>query len=254
MTLALKPPAMTAPISARATIQCFSRFKVLAPDGTEIKWRTSKSEELLAYLAHHRGEAVNRLRIMDALWGNDSKSTTAYLNTTAYYLRGSLNSAGITNVLEHNRGFYRIRMEAFDSQLLSFEQALLSVGSVHVDESTVWEKAANLYSGGYLAENDYSWPEQRRSLLENRYVELVLRISGYYKEAGQQDAAIKLLKKAMKQVSWIEAIHTELILAFLANRDRLGALKQYDALKRMLRREYSAEPGDDIKRLLHLRC
>ncbi|MNN58789.1 Bacterial transcriptional activator domain protein [compost metagenome] len=109
-----------------------------------------------------------------------------------------------------------------------------------------------LYKGGYLAENNYDWSEQRRVLLEDGYADLILRMNKWYKEAGQSSAAIRLLKKAIRQVPWNEDLHKELIRNYLANRDRLGALKQYDALKRMLLREYSAEPGDDIKRLLNL--
>lgn len=235
------------------TLRCFGCFKALTSDGTEIKWRTSKAEELLAYLTHHQGQAVERARIMDALWGDDSRNTAAYMNTTAYYMRENLSSAGVTDVLEYSKGYYRIRMEVFDSHLLSFERALSSACSVDADDISSWEKAAALYSGGYLADNDYAWTEQRRLALEKRYIELVLRISSHYKEEGRQTATIKLLKKAIKQVSWCEAFHTELICAFLATHDRLAALRQYDALKRMLRREHGMEPGDDIKRLLHLR-
>jgi LuxR family transcriptional regulator, maltose regulon positive regulatory protein len=253
VTVTMTPPASIVQSPVRAIIRCFGRFQVLAPDGSSIKWRTTKAEELLAYLVHHRGEAVDRTRIMEALWSHAPNDTSAYLNTTAYYLRKSLSSAGIANVLEHNKGYYRIRLEGFDSHLLSFEQALSTSSTLQEGAEEVWEKASKLYTGGYLADNHYDWSEQRQTLLENGYVELVMRINGYYKEAGRHSDRIRLLKKALRQVSWNEAVHMELISSFLANRDRLGAMKQYDALKRMLRREYNVEPGDEIKKLLCLR-
>ncbi|MDF2938552.1 MAG: hypothetical protein K0Q90_3925 [Paenibacillaceae bacterium] len=250
MNVPVKPQEFSA--SAPAILRCFGRFQVLAPDGTEIKWRTAKAQELLAFLAHHRGEAVDRMRIMDALWSHDPKNTSAYLNTTAYYLRGTLGNAGIADALEQRHGYYRIRMECFDSHMLAFEEAISTPGSLQQNALVIWEKGAGLYKGGYLAENNYDWSEQRRMLLEEGYVELILRMNKQYEEAGQLPVSIRLLKKAIRQVPWSEALHETLIHAYLGNRDRLGALKQYDALKRMLLREYSAEPGDEIKRLLHL--
>lgn len=236
----------------RASVRCFGRFKLLAPNGIEVKWRTAKAEELLAFLTHHRGQAVDRFLVMEALWGSDTDKTSAYFNTTAYYLRKCMTAAGITDFLEHNRGYYRIRMESFDSELLAFEQTLAASDPVHADNIAACELAVDMYANGYLTDNDYVWAAHRRSQLENQYIELVLRISTYYMQESRHAEAVKLLRKAIKQAPWSESIHKSLIGAYLARRDRLAALKQYDALKRMLRREYNEVPGDEIKRLLHL--
>lgn len=233
-------------------VRCFGRFCAMKPDGTEIKWRTAKTEELLAFLIHHRGEAVDRFRIMDALWSDDSDRTIAYFNTTAHYLRKILSSVGVFDVLEHNRGYYRVRMDAFDSELLSFEQQPGASEPLLEDTRSAFEHAIAIYSGGYLEKNGYAWTEQRRSTLENRYLELVIELGSYYMEAELYPAAIKLLKKAVKLVPWSESLHTTLIRAHLANRDRLSALKQYDALKRMLRREFREVPSQEVRGLLHL--
>lgn len=55
----------------RPNVSLFGRFQVKIGQGNEnpIKWRTSKTEELMAYLIHHRGEMVDRDKILDSLWG-----------------------------------------------------------------------------------------------------------------------------------------------------------------------------------------
>lgn len=250
--------AASAPVNAEANVKpvikvgCFGRFRVLKPDGIEMKWRTAKTEELLAFLIHHRGEAVDRFRIMDALWSDDSERTSASFNTTAHYLRKSLSSVGVFDALEHNRGYYRIRMDTFDSDLQLFLQRPESGEPVREGNLSAFEHAVAIYSGGYLEKNGYGWAEQHRSALENRYLELLLELCRYYMEAELYPVAIKQLKKAIKHVPWSDNLHATLIRAHLANRDRLSALKQYDALKRMLRREYREEPSQEIRVLLHL--
>ncbi|MGO4547993.1 BTAD domain-containing putative transcriptional regulator [Paenibacillus sp. 2TAB23] len=237
----------------QAEIRCFGQLMLLTPSGEAVKWRTSKAEELMAYLVHHRGEAVERSRIMDALWGNDAAKTPAYFNTTAHYLRNNLMNIGLVDILQHNKGKYRIRVEAFDIDSIAFERWLHSCKTIHSGNIAEYENTVKLYMGGYLANKDYSWTEQRRASFENNYLKLVLGMNDYYMNEGSYSASIQLLKRAIKQIPWNEILRTQLILAHLEDHDRLAALKQFDALKRMLRREYREDPSDEIKRLMHLR-
>ncbi|CAM4388910.1 two-component SAPR family response regulator [Paenibacillus endophyticus] len=237
----------------QSKIRCFGHFMLLDPSGEAVKWRTSKAEELMAYLVHHRGEAVERTRIMDALWGNDAAKTPAYFNTTAHYLRNNLLNIGLVDILQHSKGKYRIRVDSFEVDSLVFERWQPSCKTIHSGNLTECEDTVKLYTGSYLANKDYSWTEQRRASYENKYLELVIGINDYYVNEGTYSTSIKFLKKAIKQVPWNETIHNLLIRSHLEDHDRLAALKQYDALKRMLRREYREDPSDEIKRLMHLR-
>lgn len=242
-----------APAVGRLQVNCFGRFKVCGPDGREVRWRTSKAEELLAYLVHHRGEAVDRYRIMDALWDDDSAKTSANLHTTVHLLRKTLGSIGIEGVIQHNRGFYRVDVDVLDCDYLSFE-AWASSGTPPTDDNIDrCEAIAKLYKGAYLSDNGYPWSDPVGKSLENEYSALLFQINDYYMGDGNYPAAIAVMKRALKHAAWREDVHVRLIQAYLACKDRISALKQYDALKRMLRTEYRLEPGDEAKRLLNLR-
>ncbi|MFC3802378.1 BTAD domain-containing putative transcriptional regulator [Cohnella sp. GCM10012308] len=237
----------------RLLVSCFGRFKVSGPDGREVRWRTSKAEELLAYLVHHRGEAVDRYRIMDALWDDDSAKTSANLHTTVHLLRKTLGGIGIEGVVQHNRGFYRVDTDILECDYLTFE-AWVSAGiPLTLDNIDRCEAIAKLYAGPYLSDNGYHWSDPIGKSLENEFLALLLQIYDYYFEDGNYPAAIAVMKRALKHAAWREDVHVRLIQAYLANKDRIAALKQYDALKRMLRVEYRLEPGDEAKRLLNLR-
>ncbi|SFB50620.1 LuxR family transcriptional regulator, maltose regulon positive regulatory protein [Cohnella sp. OV330] len=243
----------SAPAAGRLLVSCFGRFKVCGPDSREVRWRTSKAEELLAYLVHHRGEAVDRYRIMDALWDDDSAKTSANLHTTVHLLRKTLGSIGIEGVIQHNRGFYRVDVDVLDCDYMSFE-AWASAGMPPTDDNIDrCEAIAKLYTGPYLSDNGYPWSDPVGKSLENEYLALLFQINDYYMGDGNYPAAIAVMKRALKHAAWREDIHVRLIQAYLACKDRIAALKQYDALKRMLRTEYRLEPGDEAKRLLNLR-
>ncbi|RED55741.1 BTAD domain-containing putative transcriptional regulator [Cohnella lupini] len=239
----------------RAKVTCFNRFKVEAgtPGGEEIKWRTSKAEELFAYLVHHRGEAVDRYRIMDALWGSESEKTTAYLNTSVYYLRKNLASIGIEGILQHNRGYYRIDVGDLDCDYLRFHSFVSSGESIDHSNIRDFEDIAKLYAGHYLEKNHYAWAEEARRTVENDYVVLLLRINDYYTGENDWSSGIKMLKTVLKLVPWNEEIHAKLIRAHLANNDRLSAMKQYDALRRTLQTEFKLEPGTEVKKMLNIK-
>ncbi|MDG0794096.1 winged helix-turn-helix domain-containing protein [Cohnella ginsengisoli] len=232
-----------APAVGRLQVNCFGRFKVCGPDGREVRWRTSKAEELLAYLVHHRGEAADRYRIMDALWDDDSAKTSANLHTTVHLLRKTLASIGIEGVIQHNRGFYRVDVDVLDCDYLSFE-AWASAGTPPTDDNIDrCEAISKLYAGPYLSDNGYPWSDPVGKSLENEFLALLLQIYDYYMGDGNYPAAIAVMKRALKHAAWREDVHVRLIQAYLACKDRIAALKQYDALKRMLRTEYRLEPG-----------
>lgn|GEM_PF-271123 len=255
----LEEEQRTAPVGPpRVRVQCFGRFKVLVGDGngSEIKWRTSKTEELLAYLIHHRGEAVDRHRIMDSLWGDvDAVKAAAQFNTTVHYLRKNLSRHGIEDAIHHARGFYRVDMGPMDCDYEAFHQLVAagaadSINAVNIKQ---YENISSIYKTGYMEGNQYPWAEQARTSVENDYVDLLLRMHEHYLCERNYPFAVKILKMALACAPLNEDIHTKLIRAYLLANDRIAAIRQYDVLSRRLRDELGIEPGFHVKQLLYLK-
>ena len=161
----------------RIKIRCFGRLRVETENGAAIKWRTSKTEELMAFLIHHRGEAMSRDRILDALWGEvEVDQAGAQFNTTTHYLRKALSQIGLDGIVQHVEGGYRIDMSQLDCDLDEWDR-LLAVGA-QVDDMTLRDYAdelIQLYGEGYMAGTSYEWAEPMRIRLESEYVAMLLR-------------------------------------------------------------------------------
>jgi len=236
--------------------QCFGRFRLFTEscDGAEIKWRTSKAEELMAYLVHHRGEAVDRHQILEVIWeGWDFDKAAAQLNLTVHYIRKSLRSAGVEGLVQHARGLYKIDAHRIDCDCYGFEKQITDFDGVNDDTIEECEQIAALYKGGYLEGNGYEWAMQTRINLEQEYVSLLMHIQDYYVRDQNLRQAVKTLIKALSCTPRNEDIHTKLIEVYILSGDRFAAMKQYDALRRMTKTEYGAEPSEVVRQLLEIK-
>ncbi|WP_239616212.1 BTAD domain-containing putative transcriptional regulator [Cohnella mopanensis] len=240
--------------SPRMKIRCFGRLRVEAENGSAIKWRTSKTEELMAFLLHHRGEAVSRDRILDSLWGEvQVERAGAQFNTTAHYLRKALSQIGLDGIVQHVGDGYRIDMGQLECDLVDWDRLLAA--QTQIDDIKLRDFASELvqlYGEGYMAGTSYVWAEPTRVRLENQYVATLLRLHEREKEKGQYDAAAELLRQALARDPLNDYIHELLIRVMVLAGDRFSAIKQYEALQKMLLTEFGMEPKEAVRRLLDI--
>ncbi|GFZ86906.1 hypothetical protein GCM10008018_36250 [Paenibacillus marchantiophytorum] len=237
-------------------LQCFGRFKVLAGNGyrNEVKWRTSKTEELMAYLVHHRGEQVDRHRIIESLWPDaDAERAGAQLHTAVHYLRRNLTTIGLDGIVYYDRGYYNLDMSRLECDYDEFTRKLsegvpVSSENLHAYE----EELTRIYQTGYMEGGGYLWAEQTRSRLENEYVDMLLKLQEHYMQERNFSAAENLLRKALECNPLQEVIHTKLIHICMLAGKRDTALRQYDALRKMLQAEFGVEPNQAVKQLLKI--
>ncbi|QHW32773.1 hypothetical protein GZH47_19480 [Paenibacillus rhizovicinus] len=236
----------------RIKIRCFGRFRIETEDNAAIKWRTSKTEELMAFLVHHRGEVVSRDRILDALWGEvEVDRAGAQFNTTTHYLRKVLGQMGLNGIVQHAEGGYRIDPSRLDFDLDDWDR-LLAVEAQNDD--IAWRDYAGelvrLYGQGYMAGTPYEWAEPMRVRLGSEYVAILLRLHEREEKEGHYHAAAGLLREALAQDPLNEFIHELLIRVLVLADDRISAIKQYEALRTMLQTEFGMEPKEAVGRWL----
>lgn len=134
-------------------IQTMGKFRLLDAELKEVKWRTRKARELFVYLWHHRENAMNRMRIIEELWGDLPKDrAVSIMHTTVYQLRKTIREIGFENpvILINEQYELNITAESDTEQL----QAILA--EFTTKKSSI-EKAIDLYPGHYLEEEDYFW-------------------------------------------------------------------------------------------------
>lgn len=129
------------------TVKCFGNFSVFA-HGETLRFKRSKSKELLAVLIDHNGADITAKQICAIMWPankDDSKSMN-YLHQLFVDLRNALEMAGAREVLHQNSYNYSLDIERIDCDYYSFLQT-----------------GTPCFRGEYMTQ--YSWAEETCALL-----------------------------------------------------------------------------------------
>lgn len=231
-------------------IQCFGKFRVIAASG-EVKFRTEKAEELLAFLIDRRGIYANRSEIIDCLWEDyEGDRALIHFNTTLHYVKKALLQSGVAISIEHDRGSYRLEMSEVFCDYDRFCGFSGKNGAVNQGNVLEYEEIAGLYSGAYLSGKEYAWVERNRQMLQDQYIDLLLGIAAYYKSAANHKMIVAWMKAGLNH----EPLHREmnylLLEALLMANDRIAAGRYYAIYRNGLAKKLRQEPDEAFQRLL----
>jgi LuxR family maltose regulon positive regulatory protein len=233
-------------MSAAVSVHCFGKFRVMTASG-EMKFRTEKAEELLAFLINSRGCFVNRNEIMDSLWEEyDGDRALVHFNTTLHYLKKALLRYGIQIPVEYDRGSYRLDISGLECDFCRFDAGTAADGKANIAEL---EEIAGLYTGDYFSGRDYGWAERKRQMLKDQYISLLLQITDYYNSCSKYKKVVEWTKTGLLHEPLHRELNFRLIEALLLSNDRISALKYHDIYRNGLRKRFKLEPDDAFKRL-----
>lgn len=236
--------------SGQLSVRCFGKFDVRV-GAEEVRFRTEKAEELLAYLIDQRGGFVSRSKIMDSLWGDfDGDRAITHYNTTLYYVKKALFRYGIQLCVQYDRGAYRLDIDDIRCDYLSFCQAFEQYEIVTEENIGRSEEAAKLYTGGYLLGLEYDWAAAKRVILEEQYIRLLLGIADFRKEAEDYQAAVGWLAKGLIHEPLHRELNYRIAEAHLLAHNRAMAAKYYELYRDSLMKKFEIEPDVAFKKLL----
>jgi two-component SAPR family response regulator len=129
---------------ANLYVQTFGNFEVFS-NGAPLKFRYSKSKELLAYLIDRNGAAVNTNQLCAVLWEEkqESKNMKTYLRKLVSDLMKTLREAGADDIIQKRYNNFAVVPDKIDCD---------SYGFMKGDP-----KCINAYKGQYMFQ--YSWAE-----------------------------------------------------------------------------------------------
>lgn len=236
--------------SEGVAVQCFGKFTVKA--GTEeIRFRTEKSEELLAYLIDSRGLFLSRNKILDSLWESfEGDRAVSHFNTTLYYIKKALLPYGVNITILYDRGSYRLDTESVNCDYLKFCAFGKKNETAASENIMEFEETAALYSGEYLSGWDCSWAAGKRLLLEEQYIGMLLKIAEYYRNTGCYQKAAKWLKDGLQCELLHRELNYRLIEILKLSNERILAVKYYDLYRDGLAKKLKLEPDAAFKKLL----
>lgn len=140
----LRHPIQREETKQRIKVQCLGNFEVFV-DGIPLKFRYSKTKELLAYLVDRRGALVNTQQMCAVLWEDApvTYSLKSQVRNCIADLKHVLAENGCEELLVRSGRDLGVDVETFDCDMYRFLQMDV--------------EAVNTYRGEYMSQ--YSWAE-----------------------------------------------------------------------------------------------
>lgn len=239
------------PVPSRGlSVRCFGKFGVRV-GAEEVRFRTEKAEELLAYLIDQRGGFVSRSKITDSLWEYfEGDRAITHFNTTLHYVKKALLRYGVPFYVQYDRGAYRLDTDGISCDYLAFCLAAEKHETVTEENLRLFEEAAELYAGEYLLGWEYDWAAAKRVMLEEQYIRLLFGIAGCHRKAGNYQAAVQWLEKGLLHEPLHRELNYRLVEVLMLNHNRAMAAKYYALYRNGLIKKFKTEPDAAFQKLL----
>ncbi len=238
-------------LSSNGRIYCFGKFSVYGTENKQpVKWRTSKAEELFAYMLQNLEKEVPKWRICEALWPEyDQEKVDIQLHTTIYKMKKALSSAGIKFDFTFINGCYWMSLPHAYIDTVKFDFQTSS--SMPVEEGTIeeYEKALLLYKSNYLEDNDYLWSLPQKEEYFKKYYKLATSIVIYYMQRNDYIAAEKILHEILEKSPLDEAAHEMLLKCYFVKKDQIAFITHYQAVQELFQTDLGIELGKPMQAL-----
>jgi predicted ATPase/DNA-binding SARP family transcriptional activator len=215
------------------------------------QWTYSRSRELLYFLLCCGSATKEQIGL--ALWpDSDSDQLRTQLHPVLHHLRHAL---GGPEWVVFERGRYRFNRtlgHAFDVE--TFERLLERATHSQTDDPEQailhLEQALKLYRGDFLAgAHESEWLERKREELRRRRTDALLALGQLRFETAAYARAAQAYQQLIAADPYQERAHRELMRCLARLGERGQALRTFERLAGLLRRELGAEPAPETATL-----
>jgi two-component SAPR family response regulator len=215
-----------------------------------LRWRTTKTEELFAYLLQHRTEIVYREKIIDMLWPEaDYKKATAHLYTLIYQLRKTLKQSNIDVRICKISGKEGYVLEPQNVRIDTdvWEMGIRELGSVEQHNYAEHHSLIDQYSGDYLGVYDYIWAESERQRLRTIWLHHAMQVAKFYTRNNMLAEAVTVYQRIVQLQPYSEEGNLGLMKIY----DRMGqpslVVMQFRTLQQMLKEELGIGLSENVR-------
>lgn len=233
------------------TIRCFQslRFERNGELIHNIRWRTTRAQELFAYLLHNHNRFVSKDSLIDIFWPEyDQKKAMTHLYTTIYHVRQFLKQANITvhiNNVSVGEGYMldlqNVRLETVEWE--NSTRSLIPIDKHNYDEH---QKLVDLYTGDYFADYDYMWAEGERQRLRTIWLYQAQQVADFYCNNDMITDAISVYERIVHVYPYFEDGHFGLMKAYDRLHERSAVEKQFLILQNLLENELSIQVSERV--------
>jgi DNA-binding SARP family transcriptional activator len=244
-------------------VQTLGAFRVWRR-GQEIErgtWGREKAVQVLQFLVCHRGRAVHREQILEALWHEASPSAAATgLRVALSALRDAVSPEresgaespfvkreGDTLRLATDAG---VRVDADDFvRLLKSARAAETADAEHA--VTLYEAALALYRGEFLSDQRYAaWAESERQLRRGEFLASAERLASLLLTQGELDRAARWAETILQHDPLWEQAYALLMEAYWRQGNRALAVRTFKRCQKRLHSALGVSPSERTLALL----
>ncbi|HVK01928.1 MAG TPA: BTAD domain-containing putative transcriptional regulator, partial [Armatimonadaceae bacterium] len=238
-------------------VQLFGGLHAVRQPGEGItRFRSHKSGALLAYLSLFPRRSHTREALADLLWPEaDTATGRINLRTVLSALRREMEPdsipAGSVLVTVGHRDV-GLAPAAVETDVERFERAVRAAGrppATPDEKALLLAEAVALYDGPLLPGFYEDWAVAERNRLAALYGDALGQLSRLRERAGDPAGAEELSRRLLAADPLSEEAHVSLIRLRAAAGDRVGALRQYQELERLLEERLGVEPGPEVRTL-----
>jgi len=237
-------------VKPQVKIQCFGEFEVYSSSNNQpLKWRTSKSKELMAYFFQNRGIPISKWKICDVLWpeGNQDK-IDINLHTTIYKMKKTLRDFNVDVDIKFINKSYIMNINNVYSDVDEFESLIDNKMDIKNSNIENYEKAFSMYNN-YLEENDYYWSLEIKEDYLQKFIKISRGLADFYIEKDNYNDAVRVLKRGLEMSPLEEDLHETLLYIYVSTEDRVSFIQHYNSLLELFTEELGIEPRNSLKGL-----
>src|SRR5215470_3340614 len=219
-------------------LSLLGRFELTGPDGP-VDLTSKKLAGLLAFLACTAPEPQNRDKLMTLLWGSHFEvQARQNLRQALTRLRRVLGESALVA----NGDTVSLRSNTIASDVARFE-TLLRDGSRDSLNAAVGLYRDSLLADIAIPEEGWSgWLDIQRRRFEGLALDAMVKLGEQELQLGHHEPALKVADRAIAVSNLREDAHRLAIRALVASGRRADALKHYEQLVAVLKRELAVEP------------
>jgi two-component system LytT family response regulator len=234
-------------------VRCFPslRFERGGQLLSNIRWRTSKAQELFAFLLHNRNRFVSKDTLIDMLWPDfNLKKASTHLYTTIYQVRQCLKQAGIELLINNVSGGegYTLESGTMLIDTAQWENGILTLDPIRDTNFHEHQRLFDLYSGDYFGDYDYLWAESERQRLRTIWLHHAMGIAEYYIVSGRVPEAVTVYQRVVQLQPYFEQGHLGLMKVYDSIGERSAVEEQYKILADLMKDDLSIELPSNIER------
>ncbi|MBT2289786.1 response regulator [Paenibacillus albidus] len=234
-------------------IRCFQsiRFDRGGQSVTGLRWRTTKAQELFAYLLHNRNRFVSKDTLIELLWPEFTfKRASTHLYTTIYQVRQCLKQGGVELQINNFSGGegYTLETGSMLVDVTQWENGILNLGPIGEHNCAEHQHLFDLYTGDYFGDYDYLWAESERQRLRTIWLHHAMGIADYYTNSRKIPEAVTVYQRIVQLQPYFEQGYLGLMKVYDSIGERIAVEEQYRILTDLLRGELSIQLPDNIER------